>query len=208
MNSCKVSERGQWRGLELGICFLKIMARSRCFRDLESRIAQGNRRASGDGGLDGLDRAVVGEDRLRDAVGRPGVRGEGVAPLDRERHVAGEGGLAAGVGDFQRAGGAARGEHGAAADIGILRGGEFEEVDLAVVVGIEGVGGIAAVRRGAEVCEAPRFAGGAGDGDKERVARGEHAVTHADGDRGCAESIRSRSDGDGTVRATAAEDDA
>jgi hypothetical protein len=29
--------------------------------------------------------------------------------------------------------------------MGILRGGEFEEVDLAVVVGVEGVGGGAAV---------------------------------------------------------------
>ena len=67
---------------------------------------------------------------------------------------------------------------------------------------------VATLGRGAEVGEAPRFAGGAGDSDEEGVTRGERAVTHADGDGGTAELIRGRGDGDGAARATVAEDDA
>ena len=83
---------------------------------------------------------------MGDAGNGPGIRGEGVAPLDREDHAAGEWFLAADVGDLQGADGAEAGERDQAGGVGVLAGGKLEEVDLTVAVGVEGVGRGAAVR--------------------------------------------------------------
>ena len=43
----------------------------RCLRDFEAGMADGNSRGCGDGGLDGLDRAVVGENVLSNEIVGP-----------------------------------------------------------------------------------------------------------------------------------------
>ena len=78
--------------------------------------------------------------------------------------------------------------------MGALAGGEFEEVDFAVVVGVEGVGGGAGVLGGAEVELTPRFGGGEGGGlhgQDEVVAIsalvGDEPVVTAGGEAGAGE---------------------